>query len=379
MKSAHNVYMAPLSFPRARESDSKPAAPPCQAAESSFFRLFATPFHSFSSSASNRGYSLCTGPEALRSALLQRKWFAQPGMTPDDTARPDTRIFTSTLLKGEIHMSMTINQSFVTQYAADVQVTYQQRGSKLRNTVRLQENVEGSKCVFQKVGKGTAGKKTRHGNVPLMNLNHSSVSCTLSDWYAAEYIDKLDELKDKHNEQRVAVDAGAWALGRKTDELIISKLSTASNIIPAEESGLTKDKILQAFGTLNNADVADDGNRFAVVGPHQWNELLNIQEFKSSDYAGQEFPWLHGTESRTWLGITWMFHTGLPLQTGTRSCYIYHRNAVGLAEGMEVKAFVDWVPEKAAHLVDHMLSAGACLIDPDGVIEIKCDDEAVIV
>ena len=94
--------------------------------------------------------------------------------------------------------------------------------------------------------------------------------------------------------------------------------------------------------------------------------------------SGEQYSWLKGTESRTWLGITWMFHTGLPLDGGTRSCFIYHRNAAGLAEGQEIKAFVDWVPEKAAHLVDHMLSAGACLIDPEGVVEIQCDDSAVI-
>ncbi|WP_319469523.1 phage capsid protein [uncultured Pseudodesulfovibrio sp.] len=276
-------------------------------------------------------------------------------------------------------MSTTIDQSFVSEYASKVKQTYQQRGSKLRNTVRLQTGVEGSKCVFQKIGKGTAGKKTRHGNVPLMNLNHSSVSCTLSDWYAAEYVDKLDELKEKHDEKQVATDAGAWALGRKIDELLIDQLGSAENVIAEDASGLSKDKVLKAFGTLNANDVADDGHRFAVVGPHQWNELLNIQEFKSSDYVGPEYSWLQGTESRTWLGITWMFHTGLPLVDGARSCYIYHRNALGLAEGQDVKAFVDWVPEKAAHLVDHMLSAGACLIDPDGVIEIKCDDDAVIV
>jgi hypothetical protein len=276
-------------------------------------------------------------------------------------------------------MSTTIANSFVSEYAALVHDSYQQRGSKLRNTVRLQEKVEGSKCVFQKVGKGAAGKKTRHGNVPLMNLNHSTVSCTLSDWYAAEYVDKLDEIKDKQDEQKVAADAGAWALGRKVDEIIIGKMAGITNVVTEASSGLTKDKILQAFGTLNANDVADDGNRFAIVGPHQWNELLNIEEFKSSDFSGEQYPWLKGTESRTWLGITWMFHTGLPLETGSRSCYIYHRNAMGLAEGQEVKAFVDWVPEKAAHLVDHMLSAGACLIDPEGVIEIKCDDDAVIV
>lgn len=276
-------------------------------------------------------------------------------------------------------MSTTVSNAFVTQYVEMVHQAYQAQGSKMRNTVRLQTEVEGSKCVFQMVGKGAAGKKTRHGNVPLMNLNHSNVSCTLSDWYAAEYIDKLDELKDKSDEKQVAANAGAWALGRKIDELIITKLTGATNVVAETASGLTKDKILQAFGTLNANDVPDDGHRFAVVGPHQWNELLNIQEFKSSDYAGEQYAWLKGTESRTWLGITWMFHTGLPLdEAGMRKCYVYHRNAAGLAEGQKVQAFVDWVPEKAAHLVDHMLSAGACLIDPDGVVEIQCDDDAAI-
>jgi hypothetical protein len=277
-------------------------------------------------------------------------------------------------------MSTTVSNAFVTQYVEMVHQAYQAQGSKMRQTVRLQTEVEGAKCVFQKVGKGAAGKKTRHGNVPLMNLNHSNVSCTLSDWYAAEYIDKLDELKDKSDEQQVAANAGAWALGRKIDELLITKLDGATNVVAEADSGLTKDKILRAFGTLNANDVPDDGHRFAVVGPHQWNELLNIQEFKSSDYAGEQYAWLKGTESRTWLGITWMFHTGLPLdEAGMRKCYIYHRNAAGLAEGQKVQAFVDWVPEKAAHLVDHMLSAGACLIDPDGVVQIQCDDDAAIV
>ena len=275
-------------------------------------------------------------------------------------------------------MSTTITNSFVTEYAEMVHQSYQQRGSKMRNTVRLQTGVIGSSCVFQRIGRGAAGKKTRHGNVPLMNLDHTSVSCTLSDWYAAEYVDKLDELKQKQDEHKVAAEAWAWALGRKIDELLISRLTGAANVIEEGNTGLTKDKILRGFGTLNASDVADDGHRFAMVGPHQWNELLNIQEFKSSDYAGEQFAWLTGTESRTWLGITWMFHTGLPLIEGVRSCFIYHRNSLGLAEGQDIKAFVDWVPEKAAHLVDHMLSAGACLIDPDGVIEIRCDDDAVI-
>jgi hypothetical protein len=275
-------------------------------------------------------------------------------------------------------MSTSISNSFVAQYMADVHEAYQQRGSKLRGTVRLKTGVTGATAVFQKNGKGAAGKKTRHGNVPLMNVEHSTVTATLEDWYGADYVDHLDELKTNTDERLVVANAGAYALGRKVDELLVGKLAQASNAVAEASSGLTKAKVLEAFAMLNGKDVPDDGNRFAVVGAHQWNELLDISEFKSADFAGDRYPWLKGTESRTWLGITWMFHTGLPLSGGTRKCFLYHRSALGLAEGQDVKVFTDWVPEKAAHLVDHLLSAGAVLIDDDGVVEIDCDDDAAL-
>jgi len=275
-------------------------------------------------------------------------------------------------------MSMSISNSFIAQYVADVHEAYQQRGSKLRGTVRLKSGVQGATAVFQKNGKGAAGKKTRHGNVPLMNASHSTVTATLEDWYGADYVDHLDELKGNTDERLVVANAGAYALGRKVDELIVNRLDQASNVVAQAGTGLTKGKVLEAFALLNSKDVPDDGNRFAVVGAHQWNELLDISEFKSADFAGDKYPWLKGTESRTWLGITWMFHTGLPMSDGTRKCFLYHRSAVGLAEGQELKVFTDWVPEKAAHLVDHLLSAGAVLIDDDGVVEIDCDDDAAL-
>jgi len=275
-------------------------------------------------------------------------------------------------------MSTSISNSFIAQYVADVHEAYQQRGSKLRGTVRLKAGVTGATAVFQKNGKGAAGKKTRHGNVPLMNVERSTVTATLEDWYGADYVDHLDELKTNTDERLVVANAGAYALGRKVDELLVGKLDQASNVVAEAASGLTKAKVLEAFAMLNGKDVPDDGNRFAVVGAHQWNELLDISEFKSADFAGDRYPWLKGTESRTWLGITWMFHTGLPLSGGTRKCFLYHRSALGLAEGQEVKVFTDWVPEKAAHLVDHLLSAGAVLIDDDGVVEIDCDDDAAL-
>ena len=92
-------------------------------------------------------------------------------------------------------MSASIDQAFVKQYQSEVQEAYQRQGSKLRPTVRSKTDVRGASTVFQKVGRGTASAKARNGVVPVMNLDHSSVECFLQDYYAGDWVDRLDELK----------------------------------------------------------------------------------------------------------------------------------------------------------------------------------------
>jgi hypothetical protein len=275
-------------------------------------------------------------------------------------------------------MAMEIEQHFIVKYEAAVHLAYQQRGSKLRKAVRLVTGVNSAQYKFPKSGRGQAGKKARNGNVPIMGAGSSSVTVTLEDWYAADYVDTLDQAKTNVDELGVIANIGAFAVGRKMDDLIISKAATASKVIPVGATGLTRAKVLEAFAYLNNKDVPDDGQRFAAVGANQWNELLAIEEFKNSDYAGDAFPWLKGAETRVWLGTVWMFHSGLPLASGTRTCFMWHKDSLGLAEGVGIKTHIDWVPEKAAHLVDNIMSAGAALIDSDGVVAIECDDDAAI-
>ena len=160
-------------------------------------------------------------------------------------------------------MSTTIDQAFIKQFEREVHEAYQRQGSKLRNTVRTITDVNGSSAVFQKVGKGTASTKATHGMVPVMNLDHSNIEVILSDYYAGDWVDRLDELKTNIDERQVIANAGAQALGRKTDELVINALAGATaNIIADTNIGLTKDKILNAFETFGENDVPDDGQRF---------------------------------------------------------------------------------------------------------------------
>jgi hypothetical protein len=277
-------------------------------------------------------------------------------------------------------MSVQISNAFVKQFEREVHTAYQRLGSKLRPAVRNATNVKGSSTTFQRVGRGVATTKSSNGMVPVMNLTYSSVECGLQDFYAGDWVDRLDELKIAHDERQVIANAGAYALGRKTDELIINALNTAN--VPAltiadANVGMTRDKLLKAFELLGRNDIPDDGQRYAIVGWQQWAELMRIPEFTSSDFIGtEETPYTNtSTVARKWLGTTWIPYSGLSVDANDiRKCFWFHKTAVGHASGSDVQTDISWHGDRAAHFVNNMMSQGAALIDGTGVVVINCDE-----
>jgi len=284
-------------------------------------------------------------------------------------------------------VSTSIDQSFVDQFESEVHTAYQRKGSLIRNTVRTKTGIVGQSTTFQKVGKGTASTKTRHGLVPVMNIDHTPVKCTLEDHYAGDWVDKLDELKIQHDERTVTVEAGAMALGRKTDDIIITNaLATASNQVLATiqndrtvgaATGMNVGKVLDTIQALAERDVpVGDGMLFGLLAPKGWTELLAFDEFADADKVGADLPFsgINILQARNWAGITWFMHSGLPKTGSTRSNFVYHKPSIGHAIGSDVTVDIDWDGPHASHFVDNMMSQGACLIDDDGVQEILTNE-----
>lgn len=274
-------------------------------------------------------------------------------------------------------MSTTLDQAFIKQFEREVHEAYQRQGSKLRSTVRTISDVNGSSAVFQKVGTGTASTKSTHGMVPVMNLAHSNIEVVLSDYYAGDWVDRLDELKTNIDERQVIANAGAHALGRKTDELIISALNAADdNVIADGNTGISMTKLLEAFETFGENDVPDDGGRFCIVGWKQWSELLKMDEFVNADYVGSDsLPFANITQAKMFLGTIFIPHSGLPVdENDIRSCFWYHRTAIGHAAASDVQTDITWHGDRASHFVNNMMSQGAGLIDEAGIVVINCDE-----
>jgi hypothetical protein len=246
-------------------------------------------------------------------------------------------------------MANTIDVAFIKQFESEVHMAYQRMGSKLRNTVRMSNNVTGTTTRFQKIGAGSASTKSRNGNVSAMELVHTQVEATMADYYAAEYIDKLDELK--------------------TDELIYAAMDSGANATAiADATGaLVKADLLTLFETFGSADIPEDGNRYIAMHPAGYADLFNITEFASSDFVGeQNLPFAGGMTMKEFLGFK-IFSTSA-ITAGKNMAY--HTSAVGLGVNADVTTEINYVPEKVAHLATSMMSMGAVVIDDNGVYEV---------
>lgn len=275
-------------------------------------------------------------------------------------------------------MTATIDQAFVKQFEAEVHMAYQRMGSKLKPMVRNVNGVKGNTVQFQKVAKGSASTKARHAEVVAMNSVHSNVTATLSDFYAADYVDKLDELKVNIDERNIVAQNAAYALGRKTDEIITDTFDAGATALANNSAGSTTgmnlDKAQNVFETFGNNDVPDDGQRYWVVGPKQWSDLLDIDQFSRAEYIGEaDLPYKGGMTAKRWLSFMWMGFSGLPTSGSTdRHTMAFHKSSLGMGVGSDVRTEVNYIPEKVAHLTTSYMSMGAVLIDGDGVRIQKC-------
>lgn len=274
-------------------------------------------------------------------------------------------------------MSQQITNSFTRQYEKEVHVAYQRKGSVLRNTVRTANGVQGASTTFQKVGKGIAGEKDRHGLVPVMNVDHTPVEVLLKDFYAGDWADKLDLLKTDVDERQVLANAGAYALGRKTDDIILNAILAASTSIPHGSVRMTAAKLLAALVTLGEKDVPiDDGQVFAVIGYPEWAALMTEATFANADYVpANELPYAgRGLIAKRWSGLMVMPTSLIGADVNDISTsVVYHSSAIGHAIGQDVTADITWHGDHAAHFINNMMSMGAGLIDNDGVVKVLSD------
>ena len=277
-------------------------------------------------------------------------------------------------------MAVGISNAFVQLFDAEVKQAFQSSRA-LAGLTRERTNVEGNQVKFPKIGKGTATIRVPQTDVTPLNVTYSQITATMSDYIAAEYSDIFSQQKVNFDERRELVQVVGNAIGRRMDQLVIDALNAASSpstvatSVGGAGTNLNLAKLLAAKKALDANNVPSEG-RCMIIHANNLSALLDETELTSSDFSTVKA--LSTGEIDTFLNFKFITlgdrdEGGLPLPS-TRTCFAFHRDAVGMGIGMNQKSEINYVPEKTSFLVSSMFSAGAVAIDDEGIVKISATE-----
>lgn len=285
-----------------------------------------------------------------------------------------------------------VSTAFVKQFGSNIMMLAQQKGSKLRNSVRVKSGIVGEEDYLDQLGKTSAVKRTtRHMDTPIIDPDHRRRKLFLFDWISNTLLDKEDELKMLIDPQSSYAQNAVWALGRSIDsEILTAALATAytgkegttpvsfdSNMVIADaNTGLTITKLITAKTLLDNRDIDEDEARFIAVTATQLGNLLGTTEVTSSDYNTVKA--LVKGEIDTFLGFKFIRVSQSMLAVDAndiRNCIAWAQNGLGLGIAADIKTRITERADKNySTQVFASLGIGATRLDEDRVVQVDCDE-----
>jgi hypothetical protein len=272
-------------------------------------------------------------------------------------------------------MATSLSTNFTKLFEAEVKQAYQGE-RKLAGTTRTRTSVVGSTVQFPKMAKATAQVHVPQSEVTALNVTHSNVTATLSDYAAPEYTSIFDQQKVNYDERQELVQTLGKAIGRRSDQIVLDALAnsssslTVANSIGGSNTNVNVAKVLECHRLLNGKNVPA-ADRYMAISADGLSALLSEEKAASQDYV------LHKamTDGRidNFLGFKMimfgdMDEGGLAIDgSSDRTCFAWHKDSIGYAEGISMKTEINYVPERVSWLTNVILSAGAIAIDAEGI------------
>lgn len=277
-------------------------------------------------------------------------------------------------------MSVNISTAFVTLFDSEVKQAYQ--GQRLlAGVTRERTGVQGNTVKFPKIGKGSATIRVPQTDVVPLNVTYSQVTATMEDFIAAEYSDIFDQSHVNFSERQELVQVVSGAIARRMDQVVLDALTAASgtntvaNSIGGANTNLNIEKLIETKKQLDAKNVPSEGRCF-VIHANSLAGLLGETEIQSIDFNTVRS--LVSGEIDTFMGFKFITvgdrdEGGLAIDgSNDRTCFAFHRDAMGLGVSMNQTSRVDYIAEKTSFLVASMFSAGSVAIDAEGIVKVTC-------
>lgn len=243
-------------------------------------------------------------------------------------------------------MSNQIDTNLVQTYSSNLELQFQQRGSRLRDTVR-NEPLNGEYGFFDRIGPVDAVEATdRHGDTPLIETPHDRRRIGGRDFRWADLIDKPDKLRMLADPTSAYVQNAIFALGRKMDDVIIEAFDAtaytgkngATTVTASADgvktvnaaSGITLDVLRETKKYLTDRDQTEDGDTlYFGITAEQLDEMLGINEIQSADYNALKA--LVNGEVDTFMGFKFVRSQRWTKSGTTRKLFAWAKSGMCLA------------------------------------------------
>ena len=289
-------------------------------------------------------------------------------------------------------MSFEVTTAFVQQYATNVALLLQQRGSKLRDCCTVGSYTGKAAKAVEQIGAVTAQVRTsRHSDTPLISTPHDARWVFPSDFELADLIDDQDKLRMLIDPTSSYAINQAYAHGRSLDDLIISAalgdartgengttttaFATATQQIAAAASGLTIAKLRTAKKIFmrNEVDIDMDMLYIAVTA-EQIEDLLATTEVTSSDYNTVKA--LVQGDIDTFMGFKFKHIERLDVDgSSARRCIAWAKSGIHVGIWDDINTRIGERPDKSYSTQVYTKSTfGATRVEEKKVVEILCTE-----
>ena len=290
---------------------------------------------------------------------------------------------------------ITIPVSFVQQYTKNLQMLCQQKGSKLRGLVSV-EQVKGECAYFEQIGsveatesaaRNTTSGATYHTDTPIVDVPYSRRRLDMSNFRLADLIENDDRVKLLIDPTNQTAQTFANALGRAIDtKLLKEALGTAKTghdgstevdlpagqiVDSAAAAVFNVDKLIEVKTLMDKADVPEE-DRYMAVSAADLKNLLKDQKATSVDYAAVRA--LVQGQIDTFMGFKFVrisdkVWTAAGIAANT--AVAFHREGLKLGIGQDIITHIDQRPDKNyATQVYSEINFGACRMLETSVVKI---------
>lgn len=292
-------------------------------------------------------------------------------------------------------MSLEIDVAFVDQFTSNVIHLAQQKGSRLRDTVR-HEDISGKRKAFERIGHTAARKRTsRHSDTPRMEVPHSRRWLGLADYDWADLVDKEDEIRLLISPTSHYAKEASYAMGRAMDDVIIeaydAPVFTGENgdvvstfdanqevgeDVGGTDTNLNVEKLIETKSLFGVNDVDEDLPLILVVTQYQLDALLRQTEVTNSDYNTVKA--LAAGKVDSFMGFNFKRTQRLPKTGAVRSCYAYvsgEQSPIILGVGKDINSRMSERADKNYALqVFFSMSIGATRVTDQEIVRVLCTE-----